>query len=369
MRGMPSYPEHAGDMLMDIAAQIREDTERRERCARLGAVIARDFNPDQPRDPDGKFASGGWGSAKEMTSIPGAIDIYKMRPAEMPMTGEQISHLKEQGKFKTQDVAIDKLIPTQTKLDPETVEKYKQDKPSEREPVNVVKSGGKFYLYDGHHRVAAAAANGEIKVQAHVFTAKGDQRALCPACDSGDCVRHQLSIAQLGGEKMALRGWISWPIFEARFSEDQPRDPDGKFASGSGVSVSVATTGDKLHDRVIVTAKGSARLPEAVLKTFSSEEQEKLREDVGRFEAVNLVKIVFDDGGELFGTREVGGGSLPDAYAAAAARQTHLSETQRAALLQRLQADAAAPIVRPTPPVELDVPESTQTIIVRKAKG
>ena len=82
-----------------------------------------------------------------------------------------------------------------------------------------------------------------------------------------------------------------------------------------------------------------------------------------------LVKIVFDDGGVLFGTREVGGGSLPDAYAAAAARQTHLSEEQRAALLQRLQADAAAPTVRPTPPVEMDVPESTQTIIVRKAKG
>ncbi len=303
----------------------------------------RDFNPDQPRDPDGKFASGGGDKQKEASSegtlYHGTAGAYADSIREKGLLANQEYHRSDV--YATNGLSTALYYATiETRAwagdnEPEFPGKTgmalleAKDQWLNALPCIVVEidsrgfenvlGTGKLGDYFASHETVPPERIKSVKVYTYaeakklseeraaqpsiyaVLTMKQlsklqpSERSLCPACDSGDCVRHQLSIEQLGGEKMALRGWISWPSFEARFSEDQPRDPDGKFAGG--------------------------------------------------------------------------GGSLPDAYAAAAARQTHLSEEQRAALLQRLQADAAAPTVRPTPPVEMDAPEPTQTIIVRKAKG
>jgi uncharacterized ParB-like nuclease family protein len=107
-----------------------------------------------------------------MTSIPGAIDVYQMRPAEMPMTGEKLHQLEEAGKYKVQDVPISKMVPTQTHLNPDAVASYKESIQAGelQESINLVKSEGKYYVYDGHHRIAAAEASGKTHVTAHVFT-------------------------------------------------------------------------------------------------------------------------------------------------------------------------------------------------------
>ena len=58
---------------MNETPEQREDRERRERCARLGEVVLRDFNEDQPRDAKGEWTSGGGGET----------------PAEKPLEQQQ----------------------------------------------------------------------------------------------------------------------------------------------------------------------------------------------------------------------------------------------------------------------------------------
>jgi uncharacterized ParB-like nuclease family protein len=129
-----------------------------------------------PRDNDGKFGSGGggksaWSSAERMNKIPGAINVYKMRPSEMPMTGEELHKAKEAGKGKEKVVNVADLIPTQVHLNQEKVEEYKEGEEGDHEAPDVVEKSGKLYLYDGHHRIAAQAQKGKTKVKVTVFKA------------------------------------------------------------------------------------------------------------------------------------------------------------------------------------------------------
>jgi len=195
---------------MDITAQMREDAERRERCARLGEVIARAFDPDQPRDPDGKFASGGASDSEDVK--PGDRVLHLGWPKTVTkVDGNTITAEHGKGKSKTETTFQKSEITT--KLAP-------------LNPNDQMTQAWKLAL--------KKKADDERSFNPDQRFAPDQPRALCPACDCGDCVRHQPSIAALGGELMALRGWISWSSFEARFDPDQPRDPAGKWTSGGG---------------------------------------------------------------------------------------------------------------------------------------
>jgi len=160
------------------------------------------FDPDQPRDPDGKFASGAAEAADKLADENGEIkvgDVFS-KPADLKSEGESLeldAATKWEGAVRIAD-----LIPTQPNVDASNV-KWQIKNQDKWKPVQVsVGKDGKQYLLDGHNRVIAAALLGHEGVDAVVFEEHGSKRSLNPSQD-------------------------------VRFSPDQPRDPNGKFASGS----------------------------------------------------------------------------------------------------------------------------------------
>ena len=114
------------------------------------------FDPDQPRDPDGKFAENIANSVSSDTVFSKAFEMEP--PTEYGTKGE----------VKT--VPIKSLIPTQSTLNTKIVGEYVSGK-RERSTLPEVARGkdGKLYVMDGHHKVAADHAKGRSTSMVRIF--------------------------------------------------------------------------------------------------------------------------------------------------------------------------------------------------------
>lgn len=65
------------------------------------------------------------------------------------------------------EIPVEGLKPTQMRVDQDKVNKYADD--GITEGALVLKRGGEFYVYDGHHRTLAAEKRGDQSVKAHVL--------------------------------------------------------------------------------------------------------------------------------------------------------------------------------------------------------
>lgn len=198
------------------------------RCAVAGARAPDDIAEadveDEPRDEQGRWTVSGTGDQQSLHGGKNQIDLGNTKPSDMPLTGESLSHMNDQGLYTEKKIAISKLSATQPTVSKSVVDKY--TKSVNKEPVQVVASKGKYFLYDGHHRVLAAQANGEKTITARVFKPSDAKKI----------------------------------IYEE--SDDEPRNEKGEWTSGGTVSVGDAksTTYKNGHtgNTVIVHHDGSS---------------------------------------------------------------------------------------------------------------
>ena len=107
-----------------------------------------------------------WSSSENMKSIPGAVDLK---------TDKQLWRQLDKstnGPFTMENVEIKGLIPTQSHLNQDAVASYKDQSWQNRQAQHVFvvrRSDGKSYVWQGHHRIAAAALAGQTTVPAHVY--------------------------------------------------------------------------------------------------------------------------------------------------------------------------------------------------------
>lgn len=179
---------------------------------------------DEARNEKGEWTVSGTGDQQSLHGGKNQIDLGNTKPSDMPLTGESLSHMNDQGLYTEKKIAISKLSATQPTVSKSVVDKY--TKSVNKEPVQVVASKGKYFLYDGHHRVLAAQANGEKTITARVFKPSDAKKI----------------------------------IYEE--SDDEPRNEKGEWTSGGTVSVGDAksTTYKNGHtgNTVIVHHDGSS---------------------------------------------------------------------------------------------------------------
>jgi len=91
----------------------------------------------------------------------------KQNNIEGDLSGREYGNILKQSRQlfgNAVNIPIDKLIATETKLDKSHLNKIMQGEPSKKLP-DVYKMGGKYYLSDGNHRVAAEALQGNQTVK------------------------------------------------------------------------------------------------------------------------------------------------------------------------------------------------------------
>ncbi len=81
-------------------------------------------------------------------------------------------NLKKQmfGKAKTYQIDINKIVPNQDYLKPETIQKY-ANQGMDRLPQGVKFKNGLVVVYDGHHRIAAQILKGEKTIPMQILKA------------------------------------------------------------------------------------------------------------------------------------------------------------------------------------------------------
>ncbi len=172
------------------------------------------YSEDQPRDPDGKFASGGAGRKPvdihflPVVKTEGDLkhgELLKFVKSPFPKLNTKVDAPSgnDISKAIEKKVSLSTLHGTQSLVMVHGMEKPRDL--SDDLPL-VVHSNGVNYIQDGHHRLAKDYFDGKdvAKVRYVDLDAKKGRSLL----------EHT----------------------EERYSEDQPRDPDGKFASGSGLT-------------------------------------------------------------------------------------------------------------------------------------
>lgn len=89
-------------------------------------------------------------------------------PYDGSMTlGDKLSLL--QASVSRRRVPVDSLIASEPGVVPEVVAKYRGTREWERRRIDVTRSANEYIILDGHHRVAAAAAEGAESVPAAVL--------------------------------------------------------------------------------------------------------------------------------------------------------------------------------------------------------
>lgn len=183
-----------------------------ERLARIEALLTKRYSDDQPRDPDGKFASGGG------ERDPGAVATAERLGLPTKYSGNQV----------TKNTAVDGIIPRTDKLTwsevkektlhvgdrsnlkavdpralktvqdfviPESVEKYMKPEGWALMPVSAIRMGGELIVVDGNHRLTAAILRGDKTFEVNIYRPSS-----------------------------------------LRYIPDQPRDPHGKYEGAKGSS-------------------------------------------------------------------------------------------------------------------------------------
>ena len=145
-------------------------------------------------DAEGRFASasaagkkgkpygqGGSGSDKNTPegklnamSVDGKVNAEKMfgnkaKPKNAPIDGNgPAAYL-----YKSKRVSLDKIAPTQTSVDTKGVKEYLTGNGrSSAAPKVLLYPDGKYYVQDGHHRIAAALLRGETSMTVRMVKIK-----------------------------------------------------------------------------------------------------------------------------------------------------------------------------------------------------
>jgi hypothetical protein len=237
-----------------------------------GEILLVRYSEDQPRDKDGRFGSGGvyekaFGkigdvkTADEVVSSVGNMQAYDVLKSRGGMDA----------KFVLKDIPVGS-VKTSNKTEKETVKTY-AEKTGTAPPI-VVYEGE---IIDGNHRMAAAKERGDKTIKAYVgYKNEESERSLRFNADQPRDKDGKFTMGNVASFKNESEGTsahvtsyngrlhvtlvdddsgnvIGSSIFSGdgmkdkaiekaqklagvnkRFNEDQPRDPDGKFASGGG---------------------------------------------------------------------------------------------------------------------------------------
>ena len=214
------------------------------------AVVVLKYSEAQPRDEHGRFGSSGEleehlvnykpdrsltgpgathisnvvSGAKTTTylKIPGINQLHEAMQQRDPTLG-RISTSTDMEKYTAardavmseqpiEHIPMDQLVYTQANVNTDRVKDISNLPAQLNKPVDVVRSGDKYYVLNGHHRVAGASYSGRGTITAHVFSTTTKK------ADSSTTI--------VITRKMADR--------IQKYSEDQPRDERGRFGSGDG---------------------------------------------------------------------------------------------------------------------------------------
>jgi hypothetical protein len=186
------------------------------------------YSEDQPRDPNGEFASGGGGGDTGRWSV---SDEH----AEFNETNK--SRL-ESGEYKIMKVPASKVSVDSTY--PDRVSLYaEQMKGGEKFPMPVGRSndGGKtFWSPNGNHRIAAAKSLGDEHIYLMVKKSDLSDRS---------------------------------SRFSERYSPDQSRDPDGKFGS-STVGGAVSINDKEFEHQQVLSSHMQEALKNGSVESYSA---------------------------------------------------------------------------------------------------
>jgi len=196
----------------DLSQAGRKLPERKKRRRGLALLLSEilKYDPNQPRDKGGRWTTGGAFSSeafekrmvnyKPDRSLTGkdARDLDKLlpnteyvpysktpffdevnrmqgTPDPMAVSAEDYVKARDTLFFKQpiEKVPMDKLVVTQEKVNRKRVKQIQNDpKTGGTKPIHVVRYGGKSYILNGHHRVAAEVLSGATKMTAHVLHIK-----------------------------------------------------------------------------------------------------------------------------------------------------------------------------------------------------
>lgn len=181
-----------------------------------GEPITTRFDPDQPRDKDGKFGSGGtssWTDKDGNRKFPTHSSVIETSPFKSGPR-EDYKNIKTSAfeavkSAPVQEVSVDTLVTGQPALDASRLSTF--DK-STAPPIEILRYKGNDWIVQGNHRAASAWVAGEKTISAHVLNLDSAPKYL--------------------KNTERFLGPQSEPL-DLRFSEDQPRDSDGRFTGGA----------------------------------------------------------------------------------------------------------------------------------------
>ena len=166
--------------------QGRSMTKRLEGMGGKNVEELMEKHGDHDQSTHGRGGGGGDGGIDEALSKLNALPVQNgwvdnkdiFTEVEDGEPYEDISGYREED-IKTETVSIDKLVSTQSVMEKATIEKYihDPDKPSDIGDVGkdkpfVVKAGNRYFVHDGHHRVAAMKLLGRTEVEINVLSGR-----------------------------------------------------------------------------------------------------------------------------------------------------------------------------------------------------
>jgi hypothetical protein len=131
------------------------------------------YSPDQPRDPDGKFAA-----TEGKTKFSDIASLSYVLPAQRPddikfaalaAANPEAPSLNSYFDKEQKQVSVSDLTLTQWGVFTDKVASYQGQS---NKPIDVMRVGDKTYVVDGHHRLAAAILDGNKKINATFWTLK-----------------------------------------------------------------------------------------------------------------------------------------------------------------------------------------------------
>ena len=105
-------------------------------------------------------------------SMPSGVFGRASFPVPFPVDSAAAQTLGDVGPPKIEDVPIHTLVATQSDVSRSGVMHKLASEVDRKEPIDVVRRGGKNYIWDGHHRAVASAALGERTIRASVLEGK-----------------------------------------------------------------------------------------------------------------------------------------------------------------------------------------------------
>ena len=242
------------------------------KLALKSAVNARSFDPEQPRDPDGKFASGG--------DLLAEHDAIKDNPdrKEWLLHNTQSEMLKDR-LYRSQDRSLRLLAKS-------IVDKAKGSNISADKKEFVASVGKSMEFLDQISKDVTSRTIDSGRALAR-------QESILSSLHSQILSLHFALMDTSKSGRSVLLGPQGEPI-ELRFNDDQPRDPDGKFASGTG---GFTTDGTKVEGDVKTTTYTKENQPASNKQKIRM--RELLKRGYNHMEAAEMLGLVYTPTGKL----------------------------------------------------------------------